>query len=144
MGGPVAGAVAGLIMAVSAAAVDQSTFIWNPNIDRADERARLCRRVAGLVDASTALVVLAAVGTALTVQATSSGVDVVPVIGALFVADCAGRRAGRGGAAVLTAGLVGLGAAALTYLPLIVNELSSAEFGDAGAAGLPAWRWRHR
>jgi len=32
IGGPVAGAVAGLLMAVSSSAVDESTFIWNPNL----------------------------------------------------------------------------------------------------------------
>ena len=32
MGGPVAGLVAGLAMAISPAAVDESTFIWNPNL----------------------------------------------------------------------------------------------------------------
>ena len=32
IGGPVAGFVAGLAMAVSASAVDESTFIWNPNL----------------------------------------------------------------------------------------------------------------
>ena len=32
IGGPVAGLVAGLAMAVSASAVDESTFIWNPNL----------------------------------------------------------------------------------------------------------------
>ena len=32
VGGPVAGAVAGLLAAVSPAGIDESTFIWNPNI----------------------------------------------------------------------------------------------------------------
>ena len=32
VGGPVAGVVAGLVMAVSTAALDESTFIWNPNL----------------------------------------------------------------------------------------------------------------
>ena len=32
IGGPVAGLVAGLLMAVSATAVEESTFIWNPNL----------------------------------------------------------------------------------------------------------------
>ena len=31
IGGPLAGALAGLLMAVSPAAIEQSTFIWNPN-----------------------------------------------------------------------------------------------------------------
>ena len=30
--GPVAGAIAGLALATSAAAIDESTFIWNPNL----------------------------------------------------------------------------------------------------------------
>ena len=32
IGGPVAGAVAGLAAAMSGAAIDESTFIWNPNL----------------------------------------------------------------------------------------------------------------
>ena len=32
IGGPLAGAVAGLVAALSAAAIDESTFIWNPNL----------------------------------------------------------------------------------------------------------------
>ena len=32
LGGPLAAAVAGLLLAVSPAGIDESTFIWNPNL----------------------------------------------------------------------------------------------------------------
>ena len=48
IGGPVAGAVAGLAMALSAAAIDESTFIWNPNLIALSSAAGPGRHLAGL------------------------------------------------------------------------------------------------
>jgi 4-amino-4-deoxy-L-arabinose transferase-like glycosyltransferase len=144
MGGPVAGAVAALVMAVSGAAVDQSTFIWNPNIVALTSALAFAGAWAAWAAHRPRWWILAAVGTALTVQAHVLGIVVVPVIGALFLADLRRAPDGQGRRAVLTAGLIGLGAAALTYLPLIVNELSTsgsetqallAYLGGGGGAG---------
>ncbi len=56
IGGPVAGLVAGLAMAISPAAVDESTFIWNPNLIALSERDRPGRRLARLDHATAGLV----------------------------------------------------------------------------------------
>ena len=50
IGGPVAGAVAGLVMAVSASAIDESTFIWNPNLIALSSAVALAALVAGVDD----------------------------------------------------------------------------------------------
>ena len=49
--GPVAGIVAGLLMAVSASAIEESTFIWNPNLIALSSAIALGGCVAGMVDA---------------------------------------------------------------------------------------------
>ena len=43
-----AGAVAGLAAAMSAAAIDESTFIWNPNLIALSSAVRPGRRLAGM------------------------------------------------------------------------------------------------
>ena len=41
VGGPLAAAAAGLLAAISPAGIDESTFIWNPNLIPAASRPRV-------------------------------------------------------------------------------------------------------
>ena len=54
--GPVAGIVAAGVMAISSSAIDESTFIWNPNLIALSSAVALAARVAGADDGPGALV----------------------------------------------------------------------------------------
>jgi 4-amino-4-deoxy-L-arabinose transferase-like glycosyltransferase len=135
--GPATGLLAGLLMAVSPAGVDESTFIWNPNpvplfaalAIGCAWRARQTARAAwwALAVASAAAVAnLHILG----------AVFAIPILGLLGLELVQARRdrdrtrwraAVRGGVAGLAAGL-------LIYLPLIASELQSG-FAEARAIG---------
>ena len=61
------------------------------------------------------------------------GVTLLPVIGALLVADARRRAARRRARRVLRAGLAGLAIIALGYVPLVVHELTT-DFAEVRAA----------
>jgi 4-amino-4-deoxy-L-arabinose transferase-like glycosyltransferase len=144
--GPVAGLVAGLLLAVSTSAVDGSTFIWNPNLIALSSAVALAGAWRAWSTHRTRWWILAAVGTAVTVQCHVLGVAMVPIVGALLVADWR-RVDGEARTAVGRAGLGWIVIVALSYLPLVVHEVSH-DFselqaalaylragGDVGAAG---------
>ncbi len=127
IGGPIAGLVAGLVMVVSAAAVDESTFIWNPNLIALSSSIALAGAWRAWSAGRPRWWLLAAVGTAVTMQCHVLGVALLPVIGALFIADVRrhglDRRIGLGIVAIFAASLV----------PLAANELTSG-FSEVRAA----------
>ena len=126
VGGPIAGAVAALAMAVSAAAVDESTFIWNPNLIALSSAVALAATWKAWAGGDRRWWLLAAVGTAITMQCHILGVALLPVVAAPFLLDARRRELG----------LVSLGVAAIlvvAYVPLVVNELTTG-FSEANAA----------
>jgi 4-amino-4-deoxy-L-arabinose transferase-like glycosyltransferase len=130
--GPVAGLVAGLLMAVSIAAVDESTFIWNPNLIPLSSSVALAGAWAAWSRGRPRWWLVAAAGTAVTMQCHVLAVFFFPVIAALWVADV--RRRGDGARGdVLRAGGIGLLIIAVSYLPLLVNELTT-DFSETRAA----------
>ena len=92
--GPIAGLVAGLAMAVSAAAVDESTFIWNPNLIALTSSIALAGAWRAWTTRRARWWLVAAVGVAATMQCHVLGVVLLPVVGALLVADYRRRSAG--------------------------------------------------
>jgi hypothetical protein len=122
MAGPIAGFVAGLVLAVSAAAVEGSTFIWNPNLIALSSAVALAGAWQAWWTRNAAWWVLAAVGLAVTMQCHVLGIVMLPPLAALLVADA--RRPGQR-TRVLRAGAVGLFLIVLSYTPLIVNELTT-------------------
>ncbi len=130
--GPVAGLVAGLAMAVSPAAIDESTFIWNPNLIALSSAIALAGAWHAWSTRRPAWWLLAAVGTAITMQCHVLGVTLLPIVGALLVADVR-RRAWPDRGAVLQMGVLGLGLIALAFVPLIVHELTT-DFAEVQAA----------
>ncbi len=133
IGGPVAGFVAGLAMAVSASAVEESTFIWNPNLIALSSAIALAGAWRAWSSGRARWWLLAAVGTAVTMQCHVLGVTMLPISGALLVADARRRAPGPDRQAVVRAGLAGLAIIALTYVPLVVHELTT-DFAEVRAA----------
>jgi hypothetical protein len=135
MGGPVAGFVAGLLMALSISAIDESTFIWNPNPIPLASGLALAGAWRAWTTRNPRWWLLAAAATATVMQLHVLGTAFFPVVAALFVADLR-RRRGTGGGAGRTMTLVGLAAVAIvaaTYVPLVVNELTT-NFSETRAA----------
>jgi flagellar biosynthesis protein FliQ len=133
IGGPVAGLVAGLAMAVSASAVDESTFIWNPNLIALSSAIALAGAWRAWTTRDPRWWLLAAVGTAITMQCHVLGVTLLPIVGGLLVADARSRAPGGQRRRVWGFGLAGLGIVALSFLPLVVHELTN-DFSEVGAA----------
>jgi hypothetical protein len=131
--GPAAGFAAGLLMAISASAIEESTFIWNPNLIALSSAVALAGAWQAWSTRRARWWLLAAIGTAITMQCHVLGVTLLPVVGALLVADARrrGPRPERG--AVLRAGLAGLAIIAVTYVPLVIHELTT-DFAEVHAA----------
>ncbi|MEX1173469.1 MAG: hypothetical protein WEG56_12760 [Chloroflexota bacterium] len=148
IGGPLAGAVAGFVFAISVATVDESIFIWNPNLIALSSSVALAgawraggwRRIpwrpdwgtdprpepTGWADGSPRWWLVAAAGTAVTMQCHVLGVTLLPVIAVPFVLDARRRSMGR-----VPLGIAAIFAAA--YAPLLVNELTTG-FSETRAA----------
>ncbi len=126
VGGPLAGAVAGLVMAVSASAVDESTFIWNPNLIALSSAVALAGAWRAWSGGNRWWWLVAAIGTALTMQCHVLGITLLPIIAVPLLVDARRKPLGRvvwGIAAVFV----------IAYLPLAVNEATTG-FSEARAA----------
>ncbi len=126
IGGSVAGFAAGLVIAVSAAAIDESTFIWNPNLIALSSAIALAGAWRAWSGGRAWWWVVATIGVAVTMQCHVLGVALLPIVGALFVLDARRRPLGR----VAVASVVVL---VIAYLPLLANELTT-DFSEVHAA----------
>ena len=126
IGGPVAGFVAGLVMALSAAAIDESTFIWNPNLIALSSAIALAGAWRAWSGGDRRWWLVAAIGTAVTMQCHVLGVALLPIVGVPFLLDARRRSMAD---MVVGAFLVFV----LAYLPLAVNEASTG-FSEVRAA----------
>ncbi len=131
--GPAAGLVAGLAMAISPAAIDESTFIWNPNLIALSSAVALAGAWRAWSTRRPAWWLVAAAGTAVTMQSHVLGVTLLPVVGALLVADTRRRTAASERRALARLGLGGLAIIALSFLPLAIHELTT-NFSEVHAA----------
>ncbi|MEW5992730.1 MAG: glycosyltransferase family 39 protein [Chloroflexota bacterium] len=126
--GPIAAGIAGLLMAVSPAAIEESTFIWNPNpIPLFAALALGCawRAHAG---GSPRWWVPAVLCAGMVVQLHVLGiVFLAPILGLAVVDVVGARRAGERGRARAIVGMSGGGLllVALLYMPLLVHELTT-------------------
>ena len=115
--GPVAGLVAGLVLATSAAAIDESTFIWNPNLIALSSAVALAAAWRAWSGHDTRWWVVAAIGTAVTMQCHILGIALLPIVGVPFVLDARRRPMGRVPFVILAVFVA-------AYLPLFANELT--------------------
>jgi hypothetical protein len=128
IGGRVAGAIAGLLMAVSPAAIEESTFIWNPNPIPLFAALALGCAWRAHATASPRWWIPAVLAAGVVLQLHVLGVVFLPPIVALGVrgAARAWRLGDRASAARIVRSLAaGLALAALLFVPLLVNELGS-------------------
>jgi 4-amino-4-deoxy-L-arabinose transferase-like glycosyltransferase len=133
IGGPVAGAVAGLLMAVSASAVDESTFIWNPNLIALSSSIALAAAWRAWTGGRAAWWIVAGLGVIVTMHCHVLGSVLLPPVAALWVADVRRRFPGHERSARIRAGLVSLVLLAISYVPLAVHELGN-DFSELRAA----------
>lgn len=133
IGGSVAAAVAGLLMAVSTSAVDESTFIWNPNLIALSSSVALAGAWRAWTSGRPGWWIVAAAGAIVTMHCHVLGTVLLPVVGGLLVADI--RRHDPGAERTARLRMAGLGAALLiaSYAPLAVHELSN-DFSETRAA----------
>jgi 4-amino-4-deoxy-L-arabinose transferase-like glycosyltransferase len=131
--GPVAGFVAGLAMAISPASIDESTFIWNPNLIGLSSAVALAGAWHAWTTRRPAWWLLAAAGVAVTMQCHVLGVTLLPVVGALFVADVRRRVSSAERRALVRFGVGGIAIIAISLLPLAVHELTT-NFAEVQAA----------
>jgi hypothetical protein len=136
IGGPAAAFVAGLLMATSAAAVDESTFIWNPNLIALSSSIALAAAWRGWSapagQARTLAWVVAFAGAIATMHCHVLGSVLAPAIVVPWILDVRRRdRAGR--RQLLVAGGIGLLLLALSYVPLLIHELQTS-FSEVQAA----------
>jgi hypothetical protein len=125
LGGSVAGFVAGLVMAVSATAIEESTFIWNPNLIPLASALALAGMWQAWATRRARWWLLAFVGVVVTMQFHVLGVVLLPPVVAVFAADARRRPDGPERAAVLRAGVGGLAILVIGYAPLVLNELTT-------------------
>ena len=126
--GPLAGLLAALLLAVSASAVEESIFIWNPNLVALSSSIALAAAWWAWRSERVRWWVVAGAGAVVTMQCHVLGVILTPVIGGLLVADFRRRRARgdrRGAGAVGMAALGWLGIALVSYIPLAIHELGN-------------------
>ncbi|HEU0236084.1 MAG TPA: glycosyltransferase family 39 protein [Candidatus Limnocylindrales bacterium] len=126
LGGSVAGFVAGLAMTVSVTAIEESTFIWNPNLIPLASALALAGMWRAWATRRARWWLLAFAGVVVTMQLHVLGVVLLPPVVAVLVADARRRPTGPERAAVLRAGLGGLAVLlVVAYTPLVVNELTT-------------------
>ena len=131
-GGWLAGLGAALLMAVSASAIEESTFIWNPNIITLASAIAIGSAWRAFATGRSRWWLVAAAGLAVTMHSHVLGAVLAPAIAGLFVLDLRRRPAGAR-AAVMRAGLGGVALIGLSYVPLAIHEVTH-DFGETRAA----------
>jgi len=129
--GPIAGLGAGLAAAVSASAIGESTFIWNPNLIAFSSALAVAAGWRAWTTRHARWWLLAAAGQAVTMQAHVLGTVFVVPLAALFAADLRRRTPGQR-RQLAVAGLGGVAILLASYVPLAIHELGH-DFGETRA-----------
>jgi len=121
MAGPIAGAIAALLMAISASAIEESTFIWNPNLIALASSIALAAAWRAWTSGRARWWVVAGAACVVTMHLHVLGVVLSPIVAGLLVADL--RRAREPHRRVLVrAGVAWLAILAASYVPLAIHE----------------------
>jgi len=134
IGGTVAGLVAAGLMAVSASAIEESTFIWNPNLIALSSAIAFAAAWRAWTTGRARWWVVAAAAQAVTMHCHVLGVVLLVPLGGLLVADWRRRPATDPARSRLArAALAGVVVIGLSYVPLAVSELATG-FAETRAA----------
>lgn len=133
IGGPVAGLVAGLLMAVSASAINESTFIWNPNLIALSASIALAGAWQAHRTGQPRWWIVAAGGLLVTMQCHVLGIALAPPLIARYLLDVRHEPAGQSRRRLRGAGLMALAVIIVGYLPLVAHELGNG-FSETRAA----------
>jgi hypothetical protein len=133
IGGPLAGLIAGALLAVSATSVETSTWIWNPNLIPLASATALAgawwawdaRRPAGWL--------IAAIGALVTFQCHVLGAVLLPPLIVAWALDVRRRTDPRERRSLYRAGLAGVLIVAVGFIPLAIHELGHG-FSETAAA----------
>ena len=132
IGGRLAGLIAGVLLALSPAGIDESTFIWNPNPIPLFAALALAAAWRGRQTGHARWWVLALASAGVVFQLHVLGVVFLPPVLALLAVEIRGAARRADPAAVrrlVGAGLAGIGLIALLFVPLMINELQT-DFGE--------------
>ncbi|MDQ1323643.1 MAG: hypothetical protein QG587_978, partial [Chloroflexota bacterium] len=133
VGGPLAGAAAGLLAAMSPAGIDESTFIWNPNLIPAASALAYAAAVMARRSGQARWWIASGVGAMVTMQCHVLGVVIVVPLAWAWGADLVHRRrAGKPTEGLVRGGLGAVAIIAAGFLPLLVHELG-ADFAETRA-----------
>jgi hypothetical protein len=130
--GSVAGFAAALVMAVSASAIDESTFIWNPNLIALSSALALAGAWRARTTGRARWWLVAAIGLLVTIQCHVLGVALVLPIAGLWVATWRVTPRGPERGRLRLAGLAGVGVILLGHVPLAIYELGHDLIGTRG------------
>lgn len=122
VGGPLAGHVAGLLMAVSPSAIDASTFVWNPNIVAPGAAVAVAAGWHAWRTHRARWWMASAAGALLMVNGHLLAFVVGPPLLALLIADVL-RRSGPERRAMIGPICGAAGIFALGFVPLLIHEL---------------------
>jgi hypothetical protein len=133
---------------VSASAVNESTFIWNPNLIALSSSVALAAAWHAWHAWRPRWWIVAGAASVVTMHCHVLGVILTPVVAALLVADVRRRRQSGDAAgvrAVAASGVAWVVIGLVSYVPLAIHELGSggseiravlAFLGDGGSAGM--------
>ncbi len=128
IGGRAVGAMAGLLLAISPAAIEESTFIWNPNPIPFFAAVALAAAWRAKQTGRAAWWAVSVATAGMVVQLHVLGIVFLPAIVAFLVVDAfrAYRAGDRARARAAIRGLVaGLVIVALLFVPLLIHELQT-------------------
>ena len=133
VGGPLAGAAAGLLAAISPAGIDEFTFIWNPNLIPAASALAYAGAVMARRSGQARWWLASAIGAMVTMQCHVLGVVIVVPLAWAWGSDLVHRRrAGKPTEGLIRGGLGAVVIIAAGFLPLLVHELG-ADFAETRA-----------
>jgi hypothetical protein len=131
--GPVAGIVAAAVMAISSSAIDESTFIWNPNLIALSSAVALAGAWRARTTGRVRWWLVAAFGVLVTMQCHVLGIALLPPVVALWVVSWRASPPGPERRRLVQAGAACVAIVLIGYLPLAVHELTH-QFAESRAA----------
>jgi hypothetical protein len=126
--GPLAGVLAAILLAVSSSAVEESIFIWNPNLIALSSSIALAAAWLAWRSERAGWWLVAGAAAVVTMHCHVLGAILTPVIAGLLVADVRRRQRrvdGRGAATVGRMAFGWLVLGLLSYVPLAIHELGN-------------------